>query len=90
MAIAKLFTIAFCLMFTIIGIILCIGAYLKWKWLVDPKESDSCFYTYPKMKNIFGKKFLLFYTYFVGILFILLSIYLIINAYKIPNNRWIF
>jgi hypothetical protein len=65
--------VAFCLFFVIAGIVVIYGAYSRWPMLVDPPETLWLTYSQAGIKRLFGQKFLLFFTYFLGILFILVG-----------------
>ena len=58
-----------------IGFIIVYGAIDGWKFLIDPPESWSPFYSQSIIKKIFGKKFLYYETIVVGVLFIVASLY---------------
>jgi hypothetical protein len=70
----KLPDLIFLIFFIIAGVILIVGTNKKWMWLVDPPEDYWMFYSHSFIKKIFGKKMLLYFNYFLGILFILFSL----------------
>ena len=65
----------------LIGILLIIGAYKRWKWLVDPPTTEWLggwlVYSQAAIKKHFGKTFLLYYTYLLGIAFTIVGILII-------------
>lgn len=67
----KLLGLVFILIFTVIGLLLVIGTYKKWPYLVDPPPE---FYSQYYVKKIFGSKFLAIFNYILGVLFIILSL----------------
>jgi hypothetical protein len=62
--------ILFSLLLIACGAIVVAGAYYKWPVLVDPPKEMSIAYSQQLVKRIFGKRAVLWDTYFVGILFI--------------------
>jgi hypothetical protein len=60
----------------LVGILLIVGAYKRWKWLIDPPTGDWLwlFYSQAGIKKLLGKTFLLYYTYILGIAFTLISL----------------
>lgn len=73
----KLFGLLFLFLFTVVGILLMIGTYKKWPILVDPPQE---FYSQYMLKKIFGSKFIVIFNYFMGVLFIVLSLIAILNG----------
>jgi hypothetical protein len=53
------------------GLVLIIGAFRRWKWLVDPPLSWSPYYSQARAKEMFGSTFVLYFTYFLGLAFLL-------------------
>ena len=51
------------------GAILVVGAYRRWRWLVDPPLSWAPYYSQAAWKEMFGKGALVYSTYFLGIVF---------------------
>ena len=51
------------------GAILVVGAYRRWRWLVDPSLSWSPYYSQAKFKEMFGQTALVYFTYFLGLVF---------------------
>jgi hypothetical protein len=47
------------------GVLLIVGAYQRWKWLVDPPD-NWFWYSQSIVKRVFGAGFLRFFTYLVG------------------------
>jgi hypothetical protein len=70
--------------FIIAGIIIIVGTKKRWSWLVDPPVDYWTFYSHSFLKKFFGKTFLLYFNYFLGIVFILLSLIGFWNGIK----RW--
>ena len=66
--------------FTIAGAILVCGAYQRWQWLVDPNVAAWPFYSQSFIKRFFGKTAVLYYTYFVGLLLMVSSCWLLFKA----------
>lgn len=58
-----------------IGALMVYGAIAGWRFLIDPPEEWSPFYSQSFIKRIFGKKFLYYETIVVGVLFIIASLY---------------
>jgi hypothetical protein len=79
--------ILFVLLFFIFGIVLIIGTYKRWIWLVDPPEKYSLFYSQSWLKKVFGKTFLIYYNYILGYLFVLFALIAYWNAIK-ELQRW--
>ncbi len=52
------------------GIILLVGASHRWKWLVDPPLSWSPYYSQARLKEMMGATAVLYFTYFLGLLFL--------------------
>ena len=89
MPLAQLIIIGVGTLFTSIGLVFILGAFLKWKWLIDPDKKYVAIYSQAKIKEIFGETFLLFFTYFLGILFTLIGVFTILNALSNSTN-WAF
>ena len=53
------------------GILFVIGAYRRWRWLVDPPIELSLYYSQAAMRHRFGKTFTVRFTYFMGVFFII-------------------
>ncbi len=70
------------ILFILAGIILIFGTKRGWSWLVDPPTDYWMFYSHSFLKKFFGKTFLLRFNYFIGILFIILSLFGIWNGLK--------
>ena len=75
-----LLVLVFAISFSLFGLFLIFGTILKFKILVDPPESWSTFYTNSYLKKKFGKEFLVIYNYVIGILMVLFSVFVIIQA----------
>ncbi|WP_423969778.1 immunity 17 family protein [Candidatus Binatus sp.] len=52
-----------------IGIVLVCGAFFRWRWLVDPPDEMSPYYSQALLKTIFGRRGVVWFTYFLGVLF---------------------
>jgi len=78
----QLLGILFAAFFFVAGVMLCIGAYRKWNWLVDPPDDMWLSYAQAFIKRIFGKKFTIFFTYFLGIVFMFVAISGLINSLR--------
>jgi hypothetical protein len=72
--------IIFCSAVFLAGVIFLTGAIKKWKWLVDPDERYWLFYSQSLLKKIFGKEFVLYYTFVLGIAFTLAGVALLIST----------
>ena len=68
--------------FIFAGIVLLVGTKKRWVWLVDPPADYWTFYSHSFLKKFFGKTFLLYFNYILGIVFILLSLIGIWNGLK--------
>lgn len=49
------------------GVLLILGAYRRWKWLVDPPEEMWPYYSQALIKRLFGTRFLVLATYAMGV-----------------------
>lgn len=78
----KSMSITFLLLFFFAGVASCVGAYRRWKWLVDPPEELWLVYSQAFIRRVFGKKFTIGFTYFLGILFIVGAVIGLINGLK--------
>ena len=56
--------------FALCGVILIVGAWRRWKWLVDPPLSWSPYYSQARLKEMMGATAVLYFTYFLGLLFL--------------------
>jgi hypothetical protein len=74
--------IAFTFLFIISGSIIIYGAYKRWPKLIDPPIEEKYFYSQFFIRCLFGKKFLLYYTYFMGILFVIAGSFGLWNILK--------
>ena len=59
----------------LMGMTLIIGAFRDWKWLVDPPSQMWSYYSQALLKRLFGRRFLVAYTYFVGFLIVAFSLW---------------
>jgi len=48
------------------GVLLIVGAYQRWNWLVDPPDS-WLWYSQTMVKRLLGPRFLRFFTHLVGV-----------------------
>lgn len=87
---AKLLTLIMFILFGILGIIIIVGACLKWKWLIDPSIDYSSVYSQAMVKKILGKKGLKLYTFFMGVIFIIIAAIGVRYVLNIQNNNWAF
>jgi hypothetical protein len=74
------------------GIVCIIGAFRRWKWLVDPPLSWSSFYSQAAINEKMGTTFLLCFTYFLGILFLAVGAYreaVLCYQLSIPPPHWV-
>ena len=62
---------------TLAGIVLLMGAHRRWAWLIDPEEDAGGSQAF--LKRMFGKRFLLYYTYLLGLLFTISGFYLLFS-----------
>ena len=53
------------------GILLIVGAYRGWRWAVDPPEEWRRFYSQAAIRYRFGKTFTVYFTYFLGSVFVI-------------------
>ena len=74
--------IIFLIGFIAAGIALIYGARKGIKWLIDPDEKNWNWYSQALIKKLFGQQFLIYWTYFLGALFIIFSIFGIINGIR--------
>lgn len=78
----KILGICFVLFFIIAGFVLVFGAKKRWPMLVDPAEGLWLIYSQAFIKKLFGKKFLIYFTYFLGLSFICCGIIALWNSLK--------
>ena len=65
--------------FFVLGCILLFGARQRWGWLVDPPNDMWIFYSQTFIKKLFGETVLIWYTYVLGVLFMVGSIFLLLR-----------
>ena len=58
----------------VFGVLLIIGAFQRWRWLVDPPVEAWPFYSQSFIKKVFGTKAVTAFTYFAGAAILLLSL----------------
>ncbi len=61
------------------GVLLIVGAYQRWKWLVDPPD-NWFWYSQTIVKRVFGTGFLRFFTYLVGVALVCACLVIIYRA----------
>jgi hypothetical protein len=77
------------------GLVLIIGAFRRWKWLVDPPLSWSPFYSQAAIKEKMGTTVLLYFTYFLGIVFLaagsfgVYQVALLFHQLSTPPPHWV-
>jgi len=59
------------IVFFTLGLILIIGAFFRWRWLVDPPLEWAPMYSQALLKLIVGTRGVVWFTYFLGLLFLL-------------------
>ena len=64
------------------GVLLIVGNYKRWVWLVDPPENSftTLFYSHYHLKKLCGKKYLIYFNYILGTYFILVVIWVCCDA----------
>jgi hypothetical protein len=70
-----IFRFKFDIGFGAMGAILIVGAFRRWKWLVDPPLGLSPYYSQARMKEVFGPTAVLYFTYFLGLMFLAFGSY---------------
>lgn len=68
--------------FISVGSILIFGTRKRWIWLVDPPLDYWMVYSHSFIKKFLGRTFLIYFNYFLGILFIVLSLFGIWNEIR--------
>jgi len=58
-----------------IGVMLIVGAYRRWRWLVDPPTDLAPYYSQALLKRILGVRGVVVFTYLLGFTFVALSLY---------------
>jgi hypothetical protein len=61
------------LLVVLIGLVIIYGARRRWRWLVDPPEWLYLVYSQSFLKVLLGRQFVLYFTYFMGMLFALVG-----------------
>jgi hypothetical protein len=74
--------ILFALFFFTAGMVLVVGAHRRWDWLVNPPDEMWPYYSQAFIKKLFGKEGVIVFTYCLGILFMVLSLYGLFNVLK--------
>lgn len=62
--------LVFSVLFVVAGVLLLCGAYKRWPGLVDPPDELWLMYSQAAIKRLFGKRFLLLFTYFLGVVLV--------------------
>jgi hypothetical protein len=81
--------------FAFSGVILIIGAFRRWKWIVDPPLSWAPIYSQAAIKEKMGTTFLLYFTYFLGLVFLVFGSYgvyqavLLFHQLSTPPPHWV-
>jgi len=77
------------------GLVLIIGAFRRWKWLVDPPLSWAPYDSQARAKEMFGSTFVLYFTYFLGFVFLAAGGYgiyraaLLFHQLSTPPPPWV-
>jgi len=66
-----------------IGLTLIYGAYARWRWLVDPPTDMRFYYSQAVLKRVFGVRFVVVYTYCLGLMLIAFAVWVVVA-------RWLF
>jgi hypothetical protein len=74
--------IIFAIGFIVAGIALIYGTKKRITWLIDPDEKYWLCYSQAFIKKLFGKEFTIYWTYFLGVLFIIVSLFGIMNIIR--------
>jgi hypothetical protein len=64
------------------GAAMLLGALLRWRWLVDPPESEWPVYSQALFKKLLGPIGLLIVTYVQGYVLIVLGVRLVASAFE--------
>jgi Immunity protein 17 len=69
--------ILFLILFLVIGVLCIVGAYRRWRWLVDPEGTSLWVQAWSQywLKQMIGRRGLLVYTYVTGSLFVLIAVF---------------
>lgn len=79
-----LFAVVFCVL---PGCVLVFGTYERWQYLIDPTPTGDMITTQRFIRSVFGRKFLIWYTYVTGCLLILLGlIFLVLGGLRIVTE----
>jgi len=65
-----------------VGIFLICGAFFRWRWLVDPPEEMSPYYSQALLKTMMGTRGVVWFTYFLGVLSIAAGLLLFFDTYS--------
>ena len=58
-----------------LGLFLIVGAFLQWRWLVDPPLNWSPYYSQALLKRLLGTKFVIVFTYLLGLSIMAFALY---------------
>jgi hypothetical protein len=61
------------------GLLLVLGTYLRWPRLIDPPSDWGPFYSQALIKRMFGRSFLIGYTYALGVLIVVAGVAAFVN-----------
>jgi len=69
-----------------IGLTLIYGAHARWRWLVDPPTDMRFYYSQAVLKRVFGVRFVVIYTYFLGLMFIAFAVWGVVARWFFINQ----
>ena len=78
-----------------LGAITLVGAYRRWRWLVDPPLTWSPYWSQAYFKEIFGQTALVYATYFLGLVFFTSSCFMTYRDFEVcrllsqPPPHWV-
>ena len=81
--------------FGALGAIIVVGAYRRWRWLVDPPLGWSPYYSQAAFKERFGSSALLYATYFMGLVFLAFGCFTtyqqveLLRLFSQPPPHWV-
>jgi uncharacterized membrane protein HdeD (DUF308 family) len=79
--------ITFCSFFIIAGIVFIYGAINRWPMLIDPPDDLWLTYSQAFIKKIFGKTLLVYFTCFLGVLFICAGVFGLWNGLRNQSHK---
>jgi hypothetical protein len=71
----SIYVILIYVLFLALGLATMLGAYRRWRWLVDPPDNWPPFYSQVVTKRLLGRRFLLYSTYALGLSMSLMALY---------------